>query len=92
MRAHMGDIGVEFTFDVGEDVTDATVHKLVYQKSSGVVGEFAATVSGTALKFTTALVTELDVAGPWNMQAYIEMPGFKGYSDMASFNVLKNLR
>jgi hypothetical protein len=88
---HLGDVGVEFAWDVGEDVSAATVHKLKYQKPTGAVGEFAATVSGTMLRYTTTLATELDVAGSWGMQAYIEMPGWKGHSDVDHFEVLRNL-
>jgi hypothetical protein len=92
MAAHVGDIGTEIIFDTGEDLSTATVHILLYRKPSGLAGEWAGTVVGTTLKFITTLITDLDIAGVWQGQAYCETPTWKRHSDTDTFAVLPNIR
>jgi len=88
---HVGDIGTVIIFDVGESLAAATVHKLLYLKPDGVSGEWEGTVDGTTLTFTTTAATDLDVAGRWMIQAYIDLGTWKGHSHMDPFVVWPNL-
>ena len=91
MAAHVGDIGTEITFDTTEDLSTATVHKILYRKPDGTTGEWAGTVVGTTLTFTTIVATDLDVAGVWQVQAYCETPTWKRHSDEDKFSVAGNI-
>ena len=91
MAVHVGDVGVQIIFDLGEDLASATVQKIKYRKPSGVYGEFSAVVDGTRIQYTTIAATDLDVAGKWTIQAYVVMTGWSGHSDFANFEILGNL-
>jgi hypothetical protein len=91
MGAHVGDIGTPIVFDTGEDLTLATVHKLIYRKPNGTTGEWEGIIDGTKLMFVTTLITDLDQAGTWDVDAYIEIPGWKGHSDIDHFDVSRNI-
>jgi hypothetical protein len=91
MPAHVGDIGTDIIFDVGESLSSATVHTLKYRKPNGAVGSWNATVVGNTLKFTTSALSDLDVVGKWLIQAYVEMPAWKGHSDSDTMYVAPNV-
>jgi len=85
---YVGDIGVEIVYDCLEDISAATVLIFNYRKPGGATGSWAAVLDGVrSLKFTTAAVTDLDRAGLWRAQPYIEIPGFAGLADAKMFRV-----
>ena len=85
---YVGDIGVEIVYDCLEDISAATVLRLNYRKPGGDIGSWVAVADGIqALKYTTAAITDLDRAGLWRIQPYIELPGFAGYADAKMFRV-----
>jgi len=89
---YVGDIGVEIVYDCLEDISAATVLRLNYRKPGGGTGFWAGVADGTqALKFTTAAVTDLDRAGLWRIQPYIEIPGFAGFADAKMFRVAQRV-
>jgi hypothetical protein len=87
----VGDVGIEIIFDLGEDISAATAHKFIYRKPNGVSGEFTTTLLTTQLKYATTSSADLDQAGLWTIQAYIEMPGIKAHTAPAKFEVGGNL-
>ena len=83
----VGDIGTEIALDCGVNISTATVRNIIVRKSNRVKATWPATSDGTnGIKYTT-LLNDLDVAGEWSVQAYIEMPGWKGYGTIAKLNV-----
>ena len=89
-EAHKGDIGTLIKIDLGEDISAATVLKIKYRKPSGTVGQWDAVIYGTtAVAFITTLITDLNEAGPWVLQAYVEIPTpWSGHSTVTAMEVL----
>jgi hypothetical protein len=81
------DIGTIVAFDVGEDITTATLLRLEYQKPDNKLGSWVAGIYGTTSAAYVTLAGDLNVAGRWKLQAYIELPGWKGHSTVATFDV-----
>jgi len=42
------------------------------------------------IKYTTG-ADDLDVAGVWKLQSYVDMPGWKGYGDVVNLLVSRPL-
>ena len=83
----VGDIGTEIILDCGTDISTATVRTINARKPDGTAVQWTAVASGaTAIKYVV-LVNDLSVAGVWLLQAYIEMPGWKGRGETASLQV-----
>ena len=96
---HEGDIGTVFEITVmdGDDVVPiqtATTKEIVFEKPSTVTvtqdGVFVTDGTDGMLKYTTIL-DDLNETGLWKIQAYVEMPGWEGHSDIGKFRVHKNL-
>ena len=82
-----GDVGTEIIVDCGVSVVNATVRKIVAVKPGGRRVRWDAVLEGTnQIKYTT-LAGDLDVAGDWSVQAYIELPSWKGYGTIATLKV-----
>jgi hypothetical protein len=86
-KIYKGDVGTVFIVDVGESLADASVVKLYVAKPNGEAPEWAATKYGdTSLKYTAAQ-GDLDVAGLYKVQPYVEKPDWKGRGNTVSFTV-----
>ena len=91
---YVGDIGVEIIYYCvdedgnGEDISAATVLRLKYRKPDKTTGYWTAVLEGTqGLKFTTTLATDLSKAGRYQIQPYLELPGFKGHAETRQIQV-----
>lgn len=84
----VGDVGTEISLDCGVDVSTATVRKiLVYKYASRVRLAWDAVADGPyAIKYVTT-AGDIDVEGSWELQSYIEMPGWKGFGAKARIDV-----
>lgn len=83
----IGDEGTEIVLDCGITTTTATVRSILARKSNGVLVTWSAVQDGTSsIKHTTSS-GDLDVAGEWKLQAYVEMPGWKGKGAVAKLTV-----
>jgi len=93
MSLHKGDIGTVIQYDTLEDISDGTVFKLKYTKPDGTTtGEWTGSLSGTRIvQYTTASASDLDQAGTWQLQAYVETPSGKWHSDIKTFIVEDNI-
>ena len=92
MGAHVGDIGTIIRYTTQTDLSDATVMKMKYKKPDGTTGEWDGTIyNDYSMDFETTQASDLDQAGPWNIQLYIETPDWKGHSDIKQFEVLPNV-
>ena len=97
MKVYKNDIGTKIKLDAGCDISatgiGATVWKILYDKpgASRVKGEWIAIPEGTNYAYYITLADDLDVAGKWHIQLYIETPTWKGYGHKISFEVYDNL-
>jgi len=84
---YRNDIGTELILDCGVTISTATVMKVRAKTPSGGVKVFDATLNNsTSIKYVL-LDGDFNVAGNWQVQAYIEMPGWKGRGEWASIEV-----
>jgi hypothetical protein len=89
---HKGDVGVEISIDLGENVSSSTTHALLYKKPSGATGAFAGAVAdGQKVKYVTTSAIDLDEEGTWATQAHVVMTGRDAHSDIFTFEVGGNL-
>ncbi len=77
--------------DTGIDITTSTVQKILYQKPTGVKGEFTATVADTTKVSYNVQANDLDQAGTWIMQSFVTLGGVDGYGDKVYITVEPNL-
>lgn len=85
--AYVGDVGVEIVLDVETDISEATVMKIKYKKPSGNQGFWNAEKKDATKIFYVTGPGELDDAGIWDMQAYVESPGWKLHGKVDKFRV-----
>lgn len=83
----VGDVGTEILLDTGVDISAATVAKIKVKKPTGAALDWTATISGTRSVRYVIQTGDLDVAGRWKLQAYVEMPGWKGRGDWVCLQV-----
>lgn len=86
-KVYVGDIGTELIADVGEDITTATVFRLMYKKSDGTKGHWDATQEGTTTLVYITKADDLDCPGEWEFQAYISMPAWSGRGETAKLTI-----
>jgi len=84
---YVGDIGVKIILNTTADISGAAVRKIYYKKPNGTTGNWAAAQeSSTSISYTTA-AGNLDSAGTWTLQAYVEKGAWKLYGSEASLTV-----
>jgi len=92
MGAHVGDIGTLIRYTTTIDLTTATILKLKYKQPKSGIGEWPGTLHGTySVQYRTIAITDLPLAGPWQLQVYVEKPGWKGHGTIEVFPVLPNV-
>lgn len=96
---HIGDTGTIMIFTILEDnvpapISGATTKKVKFEKPDGTTVEkdveFYTDGSDGKLKYTT-LVTDLDQAGVWRVQAYVVLPDWTGRSSISNMRVYPNI-
>ena len=86
-QVFVGDIGTEIAVDCGTSLTTATVRKIIAKKPNGTSVTWTAVADGTnGIKYVTQ-ANDLDVAGVWQLQAYVELSAWKGSGAVASMTV-----
>ena len=87
----IGDIGTVISLDVGVDISDATAQK-IYYKNSSTDGEWTATLGDDNQSVEYVLQAEdIDVAGKWYLQAYVETPDGKWHGDSVAIVVKESI-
>lgn len=81
---------ITISIDTGISLIGATVTKIKYQKPDGTKGEWTATVSGTSLQYD-ADNDDIDQAGTWQFQSYVEIGGQIGRGEIVSQTFLTPL-
>ena len=84
------DIGTNVLYNVQEDISDATLVKIIYEKPDGTTGEWVASVWNTLFAKYTTIAGDLQV-GITSIQVYLESPTWTGTSTVQKISVLENL-
>lgn len=88
MAAHVGDIGTIIRFSTATDISAMCLLNLKFQMPDGSTTTYTASVYNTyAAQTTTTVSTQLDAAGEWLLQIYVELAAWQGHSDIKSFTV-----
>lgn len=93
-KPQVGDIGTKIRYNAQESLADHIEDglKLKYRKPDGTTGEWIAVVySDTYAEYTTLLATDLNIAGSWSLQIYIETAAWIGHSEIKEFSVNPNI-
>lgn len=86
-KTYIGDVGTEIILDCGVDVSAATVRTIKALKPDGTSVDWTAVLEGTtAIKYTIQS-GDLDQAGAWKLQAYIEIASWSGLGETAKLKV-----
>lgn len=96
-----GDVGAVISIEVIDlatgnplDISGATVKKLYFTKPLGAkvnkTAEFTTDGTDGKIEYTT-IAGDLDTAGTWHVQGYVEIPGRKFYTEINTMEVLDNL-
>ena len=89
----VGDIGTKIILDCVEDISAQTEVKIMYQKPKGTSGEWAAVyAAGTTTIYYITEVSDLDEAGCWCLQAYVNLNDvWIGRGEVAQLEVSHNV-
>ena len=81
-KIYVGDIGTEIILDALTDISSQTVLQIKYKKPDKTTGFWPASVQDTTkAKYVTA-EGDLDQAGTWQLQIYVELSGgWKGHGE-----------
>lgn len=98
-NVQVGTIGLVIELGIREgynplNISSASAKSIILKNPNNISASKVASFltdgeDGIILFATTA--GDLDVAGTYYVQGYIEMGGFKGYTSIASFDVIANL-
>jgi len=72
------------------DLASAEVKRILYTKPGGAKGYWEAEASGTNLVYHVQS-GDINIAGWWELEAYIEVGGLKGPGDVAKVEFKKTL-
>lgn len=86
-----GDTGTYLRYTAEENISDATTLRLYYRKPSGVTGAWTAALYGTSGVQYQTETGDLDEAGTWKLQPYIETPIWQGYGEPVTLEVYPTL-
>jgi len=84
---YVNDIGTELILDCVVVISTATVMKVYAKSPTGVNKTWTAVLHGTTSVKYTLLAGDINTAGKWRVQAYVEMPGWKGRGEWAEIDV-----
>jgi hypothetical protein len=88
-KYYIGDIGTEIIVDTCVDLVEAgaIVTNLIVEKPDRTVEIWAGSIYGTTSIKYVVQVGDFDQAGPYRIQAYVEMSGWTGRGNTATFQV-----
>jgi len=83
----IGDVGTEIILECGVDVSSATVKYVIARGPRGPKLTWVAVLdTPTAIKYAIQ-VGDITQPGEWSFQSYVEMPGWKGFGEIAMLTV-----
>lgn len=86
----VGDTGTEIILDCGTDISTGTLFRIEARKPNGTKIHWTATLDGTRKIKYAVQAGDLDTAGKWALQAYVELPGWSGRGEIAAMQVSSN--
>jgi hypothetical protein len=86
-----GDIGVQFKLNAGIDISANTRLEIHYIKPDLSTGCWSAILFGTNYAVYTTVAGDLDQAGMWTLQIYVETPSYKAHGKKAQVLVDKSI-
>jgi len=86
-KVYVGDIGTIIYVDVKETITSATVLQLKVKKPDEIEYTWAASLEGTTKLKYVAISGDFNQEGIYYLQAYVELPSWKGRGETVSFRV-----
>lgn len=88
-KTYVGDVGTRITLTLGEDASTATVRTIKYEKPNGSVGGWDAELGADneSIYYDTASADDLDQAGTWTLESYVEMPTGKWHGERVRLRV-----
>ena len=84
-----GDIGTEVVLDCGTPLATAIVMQIRARGPKNSRKTFTATLEAPNSIVYSLLSGDLDQPGLWKLQAYVELPGWKGYGAVAEIIVVE---
>ncbi len=97
----VGDVGTAFRLTVRDeegaivDLSTATLMRLLFRPPKGAArskpAELVTDGTDGQMRYVTQSPSDLDKAGLWEVQAYVEVPGWRGHSGTYAFDVKRNL-
>jgi hypothetical protein len=91
MQVFNGQSLLQLKFDTGLNLAAATVLKILFERPDGTAGFWAVTViDGTKLVYNV-LETDINIAGNWQLQSYVEIAGKKGYGKIVTQNFKQSI-
>ena len=91
MSVYLGDVGTKIRLDCGEDISTATKCEIKFHSPAGLRGTWTASQETTSIIFYVTQAEDINEAGRWWFQAYVEMPSRKLYGKTAMLEVLSPL-
>lgn len=89
---YMNDIGTTIKIKVqNRDISTGSNYKIYYKSPDGTTGSWNASLHNTDTIEYAVGVDDFNVAGKWQIQGYVELPGWSGFTDMNELMVLKDL-
>lgn len=73
---------LSLSLDTDYNIAAAEVTRILYKKPDETTGYWSASVSGDTLTYNIQNA-DLDVEGLWEVQAYVEISGEKGFGEKA---------
>ena len=84
---YVNDIGKKLVVDVGLDIHDATLIKMQIKKPDDTTVEWVASLEGLTKITYTTISGDLNQAGRYLLQAYVETPLLESKGETTSFEV-----
>jgi hypothetical protein len=96
---HRNDIGTNFLITIQDgcsifDISNATVKNFIFKKPDGTILTVAASFYTNGVDGVLNYVTvsgDIDQAGTWEVQSFVEIPPNQWFSEVTRFKVLEDL-
>ena len=89
-KYYVGDVGTEIIVDVCADITAATKTDLLVEKPDGTIVTWVGGIYETTKIRYVIQAGDLDQAGEYMLQAYVEISGWTGRGNTTTFRVSNN--
>jgi hypothetical protein len=88
-EVNVGDVGTEIILDCGINILTAFVRSILVEKPDGTTSTWTAAASGMTSIVHVSVEGDFNIPGIYSVQAYIEMPGWKGKGSIGVLEVVE---